>query len=84
MLGSSIVFFSIIWWVTEITASALFLSITATIAFIPTEIVIKTLPNFKRTAIEKFFYINAKPLERDGLPNEFFKGIFDVDECKIL
>ena len=54
------------------------------IAFVPTEFVIKTLPNFKKTSIEKLFYINAKPPERGGLSNEFFKEIFDVDEFKIL
>jgi DHA3 family macrolide efflux protein-like MFS transporter len=40
MLGSSIVFFSIMWWVTIETKSAVFLGMAAAISFIPNLIVI--------------------------------------------
>ena len=46
ILGSSIVFFSIIWWITEITESAVFLSIAAAISFIPNLIVIPIAGTF--------------------------------------
>lgn len=51
-------------------------------AVVPTEFVVKTTPDFKKTSLEKFFYLNAKPLKKGGLPDEFFESIFEVDEFK--